>query len=79
MGNKIGTNRPSPPSEPKYVNVYKGLVKPVKGMDISAVRTLDGTPGYGQLPQSINRSRDDKNHRIKNFISSAELRKAMGK
>ena len=74
--NKIGVNRHSPPSEPKYVRTYKSLVGVTNGKDVSAVN-VNGVPGYGQLPQGINRSRDDKPHRIEKFISSDDLRKEM--
>ena len=76
--NKIGVNRPSPASEPKYVSTYKKLVDVTQGKDVSAVN-VDGVPGYGQLSPKFNRSRDDSPHRIEKFISSDELRKAMGK
>ena len=76
--NKIGVNRPSPTSEPKYVRTYKNLVEVTPGKDVSAVN-VDGVPGYGQLPSKFNRSRDDSPHRIEKFISSDDLRKAMGK
>ena len=76
--NKIGVNRPSPKSEPKYVNAYKQIVDVKSDKDVSAVN-VDGTPGYGQLPLKFNRSRDDKPHRIESFISSEDLRKSMKK
>lgn len=74
--NKIGVNRASPPSEPKYVDTYRNIIKNTHGKDVSAVN-VNGVPGYGLLPPEINRSRDRENHRIEDFISSADLRKEM--
>jgi hypothetical protein len=81
MENKIVTNRPSPKSHDKYVDTYLKLNpsarNPNDGLDVSAVRTKDGTPGFALLPEDKNRSRDKDPHRGKDFISSEDLRKAM--
>jgi hypothetical protein len=81
MENKKVTNRPSPRSHDKYVAEYlrknPSANKPNDGLDVSAVTTTGGIPGYALLPEDKNRSRDNNVHIGKNFISSEELRKGM--
>ena len=81
MENKIVFNRTSPPNEDKYVQAYIKLNQSAKnlndGLDISAVKLKDGTTGYALLPEGINRSRDENPHRGKDFIPTAEFKKAM--
>ena len=81
MENKIVTNRKTPPNEAQYVAAYIKLNpsanNPNDGLDISAVKTKDGTAGYALLPESINRSKDREPHRGKAFISTEDLKKAM--
>ena len=81
MENKIVVNRPSPKSHDKYVGEYlkqnSSANNPNDGLDVSAVTTKGGIPGYALLPQDANRSRDRAPHRGKDFISSEELRKSM--
>jgi hypothetical protein len=74
--NKIGVNRHSPPSEPKYVRTYRNVVNVTSDKHVSAVN-VNGVPGYGLLPPKINQSRDREPHRIEKFISSEDLRKEM--
>ena len=81
MENKKVINRPSPRSHDKYVAEYlkqnPSANRPNDGLDVSAVTTIGGVPGYAQLPEEKNRSRDKNVHIGKNFISSEELRKSM--
>ena len=81
MANKKVINRPSPKSHDKYVAEYskqnRSANKPNDGLDISAVTTTGGVPGYALLPEDKNRSRDKDVHIGKDFISSEELRKGM--
>lgn len=74
-------NRTSPKSHDKYVREYLNRNPSAKdrndGLDVSAVTTTGGIPGYALLPEDKNRSRDKDPHRGKDFISSAELRKSM--
>ena len=81
MENKIVTNRSSPKSHDEYVKEYlkqnPSANKPRDGLDVSAVTTKNGIPGYALLPEDKNRSRDKTPHRGKDFISSEELRKGM--
>jgi len=81
MENRIVINRPSPPNEDKYVKAYRDLNKSANnlndGLDISAVKLKDGTTGYALLSEEHNRSKDRNPHRGKDFISTAELKKAM--
>ena len=78
MENKIGKNRKSPQNENSYIAAYlkqNPSASKNDNMDISAVVAKDGTKGHGLLPQDINRSHDDKNHVIKDFIPDSELKK----
>ena len=81
MENKKVTNRPSPKSHDKYVSEYlkqnPSAKNPSDRLDVSAVTTTGGIPGYALLPQDKNRSRDKNVHIGKDFISSEELRKTM--
>ena len=81
MENKKVTNRPSPKSHDKYVDEYlkqnPSAKKTNDGLDVSAVTTTGGIPGYALLPEDKNRSRDKSIHIGKDFISSDELRKSM--
>ena len=81
MENKIVINRPSPRSHDRYVEEYlkqnPSAKNPNDELDVSAVTTKGGIPGYALLPQDINRSRDRDPHRGIDFISSEELRKSM--
>ena len=81
MENKRVTNRPSPKSHDKYVAEYlkqnPSANKPNDGLDISAVTTTGGIPGYALLPEDKNRSRDKNVHIGKDFISSEALKKTM--
>ena len=81
MENKKVINRPSPRSHDKYVDEYlnqnPSANKPNDGLDVSAVKTTGGIPGYALLPEDKNRSRDKNVHIGKDFISSEELRKSM--
>ena len=81
MENKKVTNRPSPRSHDKYVAEYlkqnPSARKSNDRLDVSAVTTTGGIPGYALLSEDKNRSRDKNVHIGKDFISSEELRKAM--
>ena len=81
MENKKVTNRPSPKSHDKYVNEYlkqnPSAKNPNDGLDVSAVRTTGGIPGFALLPEDKNRSRDTNVHIGKDFISSEDLRNGM--
>jgi len=81
LENKRVTNRPSPKSHDKYVAEYlkqnPSANKPNDGLDISAVTTTGGIPGYALLPEDKNRSRDKNVHIGKDFISSEALKKTM--
>jgi hypothetical protein len=81
MENKKVINRPSPKSHDRYVAEYlrhnPSANNPKDGLDVSAVTTTGGVPGYALLPEDKNRSRDKEVHIGKDFISSEELRKAM--
>ena len=80
--NKIVTNRKSPANEQAYIDAYKAMnPKATKSdkLDISAVRSKDGTPGHALLNQSINRSKDTNAHRGQDFIPDKDLRKMMKK
>jgi len=81
MENKIVINRTTPKSHNKYVAEYLKQNPTAKkagdGLDVSAVTTKNGIPGYAQLPPDKNRSRDRNPHRGINFISSEDLRKGM--
>ena len=83
MENKIGTNRKSPKNEQDYIDAYlkanPSAAKKGDGLDISAVRAKDGTPGYGLMREEFNRSRDTDPHRVRDFIPSTELKKLMKK
>ena len=79
MKNKIAINRQSPKNEQKHIQEYIKLnpsaAKVGDGMDVAAVKTIDGAIGYGLMKEEFNRSRDRTPHRVKDFISTAELRK----
>ena len=78
MRNVLGKNRPSPLNEKDYIEAYKKLnpyALKDDTLDIAAVISLDGIKGHGLLPQGINRSHDDKLHRVIDFIPDSELRK----
>jgi len=79
MENRIATNRKSPPNEKDYIRAYleanPSAARKGDGLDIAAVKTKDGTTGYGLLAEKFNRSRDNEFHRVKDFISTAELKK----
>jgi len=81
MENKKVTNRPSPKSHDKYVEEYLRQNPSAgnlgDGLDISAVTTTGGVPGYALLPEDKNRSHDKDVHIGKDFISSEDLRKGM--
>lgn len=77
MENRMGKNRKSPANEDAYIEAYlkkNPSAKRVDGMDVAAVVTTDGTKGHGLLPEEFNRSRDNENHRIKDFIPDSELK-----
>ena len=74
---RIGKNRPSPKNEKELIEKYKQKVKIANkkdNLDVAAVITKNGEKGHGLLNQSFNRSRDDKYHRIENFIPDKELK-----
>ena len=48
-------------------------------LDISAVKSKDGTLGHALLNQSINRDKDRESHRGQVFIPDKDLRKNMKK
>ena len=81
MENKKVTNRPSTKSHDKYVKEYlkqnPSAKKPNDKLDVSAVTTIGGIPGYALLSEDKNRSRDKNVHIGKDFISSEDLRKSM--
>ena len=81
MENKKITNRPSPRSHDKYVAEYlkqnPSAKKPNDRLDVSAVTTTGGVPGFALLPEDKNRSHDKEVHIGKDFISSEDLRKGM--
>lgn len=78
MANRIGRNRKSPSNEEAFILAYlKVNCKDKKddNMDVAAVITKSGERGHGLLPQEINRSHDNKYHRIKEFIPDKVLKK----
>jgi len=81
MENKKVVNRPSPKSHDKYVKEYlkqnPSANNTNDGLDVSAVTTTGGIPGYALLSEDKNRSRDKNTHIGKDFISSEDLRKGM--
>ena len=77
MENKIARNRKSPANEDSYIEAYlkqNPSAKKHDGLDISAVITKDGVRGHGLLSEEFNRSHDNKNHRVKDFIPDSELK-----
>ena len=81
LENKKVTNRSSPRSHDKYVSEYlrqnPSARKLSDGLDVSAVTTTSGVPGYALLSEDKNRSRDKNVHIGKDFISSKALKKTM--
>jgi hypothetical protein len=81
MENRLAKNRKSPENEADYINAYKQInlsaSKLRDGLDIAAVTTKNGTRGYGLMQEELNRSRDRELHRVKDFISTDELKKKM--
>ncbi len=80
--NRIVTNRKSPSNEADSINAYNELnLRACRkdNLNISAVRTKDGTPGHALLNQSINRSKDRENHIGQNFVLDKELKKQIKK
>ncbi len=82
MENRIARNRKSPQNEDKYIAAYQSLNPSSRrhdGYDIAAVTAVNGEKGHAMVAESINRSHDNENHRVKNFISDARLKKEMNK
>lgn len=77
MENRIARNRKSPSNEAEYIQQYLKLNPTAKkndGLDIAAVIAKDGTKGHGLLSEEINRSHDNKNHIVKDFIPDSKLK-----
>ena len=82
MENRLARNRKSPSNEDKYIAAYQSMNPSSKshdGYDIAAVTAVNGEKGHAMVPESINRSHDHDNHRVKNFISDAALKQQMKK
>lgn len=80
MENRLVRNRKSPANEDDYIKAYKDINKNASksdGLDISAVKTKDGTCGHALLKQEINRGKATGLHHGKDFIPDSELRKRM--
>ena len=81
MENRIAKNRRSPSNEAELIREYKNLNKSARklgdNMDIAAVTTKNGEKGHGLLSEKFNRGRDKDLHRVRDFISDKELKKAM--
>lgn len=78
MENKNCVNRKSPRNEDEYIKRYlekNPSAKRKDGMDVSAVRSVNGINGHGLLPEEFNRSHDNKVHRVYDFIPDSELKK----
>ena len=76
--NRIAKNRTSPKNEALLNAMYHEMnprSKKNDGLDIAAVITKDGTRGRGLLSEELNRSRDNKYHRVIDFIPDSELKK----
>ena len=77
MNNRIAKNRKSPANEEMYIQEYLKMNPKAKRndkLDIAAVTTLDGIKGHGLLPEKFNRSHDNNNHIVKDFIPDNILR-----
>lgn len=78
MENRHAKNRKSPKNEQQLANAYKKINKSANkrndGFDVAMVTTKDGTKGVGLMPEQYNRSRDKDFHRVKDFISEADLK-----
>ncbi|MDR1247234.1 MAG: hypothetical protein LBK57_09435 [Clostridiales Family XIII bacterium] len=80
MTNKLAKNRRSPQNERELIQAYlqqNPNAKKEDGLDVAAVITKEGTRGHGLMSEELNRSRDSRYHRVKNFISDEELKKAI--
>ena len=78
MENKLAKNRKSPKNEIDYINAYlqkNPTARRKDGLDIAAVITKGGIKGHALMPEAHNRSRDDKLHRVTDFIPDSELKK----
>ena len=77
MENRLAHNRKSPVNEDMFRNAYlkqNPSAKKADGLDIAAVITKDGTRGHGLLSEEFNRSHDQKNHIVKDFIPDDKLK-----
>ena len=82
MENRIAKNRKSPSNEDKYISAYQKINPSSKkhdGFDIAAVTAKNGEKGHALVSESVNRSHDNKNHQVKDFIPDTRLQKEMKK
>lgn len=82
MENRIARNRKSPSNEEDFIAAYHKMNpssnKP-DGYDIGSVMSKNGEKGHALVQESINRSHDRDYHRVLDFISDTDLKKAMKK
>lgn len=77
MANRIAKNRKSPANEEQLIARYLELnpkAKMADGLDVAAVIAKDGTRGHGLLSEKYNRSRDNENHVVIDFIPDSLLK-----
>lgn len=80
MANRIAKNRPSPKNEDAYIQAYLKVNPTAKkhdNLDVAAVITKSGEKGHALVKEGINRSHDEKYHRVEDFILDKELKKNM--